>query len=175
MKTTLTLIAGGLLALQAHAASIEVPMHLTTEKGVGDSIGTVTITETEYGLLFTPYLKELQPAGMRGFHIHEKASCEPAEKDGKMQAALAAGGHFDPNKTGKHLGPYDKEGHLGDVPPLYVAQDGTATYPVLAPRIKKLAEIKNTALMIHAGGDNNSDHPMPLGGGGGRFACGVIK
>jgi len=27
--------------------------------------------------------------------------------------------------------------------------------------------------MIHAGGDNYSDQPEPLGGGGGRIACGV--
>jgi len=29
--------------------------------------------------------------------------------------------------------------------------------------------------MIHAGGDNMSDKPEPLGGGGARYACGVIK
>jgi Cu-Zn family superoxide dismutase len=29
--------------------------------------------------------------------------------------------------------------------------------------------------MIHAGGDNFMDHPEPLGGGGGRIACGVAK
>lgn len=175
MKTTLTLIAAGLLALQAQAASIEVPMHMATEKGAGEAIGTVTITETEYGLLFTPNLKDIKPAGLHGFHVHEKPSCDAAEKDGKMVAALAAGGHFDPANTGKHLGPYDSNGHLGDIPPVYVAEDGTATYPVLAPRIKTLDEIKNRAIMLHLGGENNSDHPLPLGGGGARMACGVIK
>lgn len=29
--------------------------------------------------------------------------------------------------------------------------------------------------MIHAGSDNHADHPQPLGGGGARVACGVIK
>jgi Cu-Zn family superoxide dismutase len=29
--------------------------------------------------------------------------------------------------------------------------------------------------MIHAGGDTYSDMPAPLGGGGARLACGVIK
>ena len=29
--------------------------------------------------------------------------------------------------------------------------------------------------MIHVGGDNHSDHPAALGGGGPRMACGVIK
>jgi hypothetical protein len=29
--------------------------------------------------------------------------------------------------------------------------------------------------MIHAGGDTYSDAPEPLGGGGPRIACGVVK
>jgi Cu-Zn family superoxide dismutase len=29
--------------------------------------------------------------------------------------------------------------------------------------------------MVHVGGDNYSDKPKPLGGGGARFACGVIE
>lgn len=29
--------------------------------------------------------------------------------------------------------------------------------------------------MIHKGGDNYSDEPAALGGGGARFACGVIE
>ena len=29
--------------------------------------------------------------------------------------------------------------------------------------------------MIHDGGDNYADDPKPLGGGGGRIACGVIR
>ncbi|HPY41396.1 MAG TPA: superoxide dismutase [Cu-Zn] SodC2, partial [Thiolinea sp.] len=29
--------------------------------------------------------------------------------------------------------------------------------------------------MIHMGGDNHADHPAPLGGGGARMVCGVIK
>jgi Cu-Zn family superoxide dismutase len=28
--------------------------------------------------------------------------------------------------------------------------------------------------MVHAGGDNHSDHPAMLGGGGARMACGVV-
>lgn len=47
--------------------------------------------------------------------------------------------------------------------------------PVLAPRLKSLADVDNRALMVHAGGDNHSDHPQPLGGGGARIVCGVIK
>ena len=41
--------------------------------------------------------------------------------------------------------------------------------------LKTLAEVSERALMIHAGGDNHSDHPAALGGGGGRIVCGVIR
>ena len=64
-------------------------------------------------------------------------------------------------------------GHLGDLPALYVDMHGTANNPVLAPRLK-LADIAGKSLMIHAGGDNHSDSPAALGGGGMRIACGVI-
>jgi Cu-Zn family superoxide dismutase len=57
---------------------------------------------------------------------------------------------------------------------LVVNNDGKATDPVVAPRLKKLDEVKGKALMIHVGGDNMSDQPKPLGGGGARYACGVI-
>ena len=156
----------------AHAASQEVPMNLVSAEGVPKAIGTITVNETPYGLLFTPNLKSL-PAGMHGFHVHENGSCEAGMKDGVKGAALAAGGHLDPQKTGKHLGPY-ADGHLGDLPAVYVTADGIANYPVLAPRLKTLSQIKGRALMIHAGADNHSDMPKPLGGGGDRVAWGQI-
>jgi Cu-Zn family superoxide dismutase len=156
----------------AHAASKEVEINLVSAEGAPQPIGMVKIEETQYGLLFTPQLKSLPP-GIHGFHVHQNGSCASAMKDGKPSAAEAAGGHFDPAKTGMHLGPYGN-GHLGDLPAIYVNADGTATYPVLAPRIKKLSEIDGHALMVHAGGDNHADMPAPLGGGGARMACGVI-
>jgi Cu-Zn family superoxide dismutase len=145
------------------AASLVVPMTLTTDAGAGKKIGTVTVDDTIYGLILTPKLHDL-PAGVHGFHIHAMADCE---HDG-----MAAGGHYDPDKTDAHKGPYDN-GHLGDLPVLIVDAKGEATLPVLAPRLK-LAFIKNHALMIHAGGDNYADKPAKLGGGGARLACGLI-
>ena len=47
------------------------------------------------------------------------------------------------------------------------------TLNVLAPRIK-LEQVHGRSLMIHAGGDNLSDTPEKLGGGGARVACGAI-
>ena len=88
-----------------------------------------------------------------------------------MVAALAAGGHFNPKNVPHHGTPLT--GHLGDLPALSVASDGTAKVTVIAPRLT-LAQVEGLALMIHAGGDNYADHPKPLGGGGERIACGII-
>jgi len=141
-------------------------------KGATGNAGKITFEDTPYGLLLTPDLAGL-PAGLHGFHVHQNASCEPAVNNGAMAAAFAAGGHWDPDKTGVHLGPY-ANGHKGDLPALYVNADGKATYPVLAPRLKA-ADLQGHALMVHAGGDNHSDHPAALGGGGARMACGVVS
>ena len=159
-------------ATAAAAETIVVEIRAAEAADAGAVLGTVTITATPYGTMFTPSLNGLTP-GVHGFHVHENPSCDSKEQDGKMVPALAAGGHFDPGKTGKHLGPYG-DGHLGDLPPLYVSAEGKSTVPVLAPRIK-VADIRGRSLMVHVGGDNFADHPHPLGGGGARIGCGVIK
>lgn len=154
------------------AADMRVEMKMATEKGAGAAAGYVVVTESRYGVEFTPQLTGL-PAGVHGFHVHENPSCDAKEKDGKMTPALAAGGHYDPSGSKRHGTPWG-DGHLGDLPAVYVGADGTASNPVLAPRLK-LSDLKGRALMVHAGGDNHSDHPAALGGGGGRIACGVIN
>lgn len=167
-------LAASILALSAAGvlADTTVEMSMVNDKGVGDAIGTVVLSETQYGVVFTPALKGLPP-GAHGFHVHQNPSCDPKEQEGKMVPALAAGGHYDPAETKRHGAPWG-DGHLGDLPALQVAADGTAAQPVLAPRLK-LTDVTGRALMIHAGGDNHADKPAPLGGGGARMACGVIK
>lgn len=160
-----------LVAVPARAA-LQVPIHLLGPDGSSQAAGTVTISETRYGLVLTPNLHGLTP-GMHGFHVHQNPSCAAGMKGGKMVPGLAAGGHFDPAMANHH-GPPWGDGHLGDLPALFVDETGHATSPVLAPRLK-LRDVKGRALMIHAGGDNYSDQPKKLGGGGARVACGVIE
>lgn len=155
----------------AAGAELSVEMRAAGATGAGASLGTVRVSESAHGLVFQPALQGLTP-GQHGFHVHENPSCDPVTKDGVAVAALAAGGHFDPAKAGRHGEPWG-DGHLGDMPPLFVANDGSARSPVLAPRLK-LADLQGRSIMIHAGGDNHSDHPQPLGGGGARVACGVV-
>jgi Cu-Zn family superoxide dismutase len=166
------LAAAALSVCGTAQADITVQMNIVDEKGIGDSVGDVVISETQYGVVFTPSLVGLPP-GLHGFHVHENPSCEPKDKDGKMVAALAAGGHYDPASNKRHGLPWG-DGHLGDLPALFVDASGNATYPVLAPRLK-IADVKGRSLMVHVGGDNHADHPAPLGGGGARLVCGVIK
>lgn len=157
----------------AHAVeSVEVVVHQVSAQGVGASIGTLTLADTPNGVAITPKLTGLPP-GERGFHIHENPDCGPKEKDGAMVAALAAGPHYDPMHSGKHAGPHGG-GHKGDLPKLEVASDGTASKQVVVAGVT-VKDLKNRSIMIHAGGDNYSDTPAPLGGGGARIACGVIR
>ncbi len=173
MKTRYRLSLAALLcgSSLAMAADITITMHAVDAKGVGASIGTVQAADSNNGLVLTPHLSGLTP-GLHGFHVHQNPDCAPGKKDGQMGAALTAGGHLDPTKTGKHEGPMG-HGHLGDLPALKVGADGKATQSVTAPHLT-LADLRGRSVMIHAGADNYSDQPTPLGGGGGRIACGVV-
>lgn len=161
MTKQLSILLGGLLAIStAQAAELTTTINATQTQ---EPIGTVVFSESPYGLLITPNLSNL-PTGLHGFHLHQHPNCGDHGND--------AGGHFDPQKTNSHQGPY-ANGHLGDLPVLYVNTDGKATTPTLAPRLK-LSDLKGLTIMVHANGDNYSDNP-PLGGGGAREACGVIQ
>lgn len=148
--------------------SITVRMNTVTAEGVGNSAGTITVTETADGLVFKPELQGLQ-AGEHGFHVHQNPSCEPAIKDGKPQAAASAGSHFDPADTSKHAGP-DGQGHLGDLPMIRVDNSGNQQ-PVTAGRMK-LEDLKNRSLVVHQQADDYTT--APSGNSGSPIACGVI-
>ncbi len=166
----ISIVALSLVTTAISASDMSIDM---TDLQSGKSAGTISVSQNEYGVVFTPNLSDL-PAGLHGFHIHVNNSCDSSEKDGKTVPGGAAGGHYDPMKTGKHGFPWSTDNHLGDLPPMYVGMDGNAVQPVLAPKVK-LADLAGRALMIHAGGDNHSDNPKALGGGGARLVCGVIN
>jgi superoxide dismutase, Cu-Zn family len=173
---TIRFVAVALLLLGGSAApaakSVKVTMNAVTADGVGKSMGTITVKQGKDGVTIEPKLKGLAP-GEHGFHIHEKPSCDPADKDGKKTAAQAAGGHFDPDATKAHKGP-GGGGHKGDLPKLVVSDKGEAKDKMEVKGLT-LADFQGRSLMIHEGGDNYSDSPKPLGGGGTRIACGVVK
>jgi superoxide dismutase, Cu-Zn family len=157
---------------------VTIEMNAISDKGIGKSVGRIVASETKNSFLrLNLKLNDELPSGGHGFHVHENGDCGPARKDSAMTAGLAAGGHYDPTKTGKHEGP-SGDGHLGDLPILYIEpdeEDGTTgtTHSIVAPRLK-LADIRGRSLVIHENSDNYDDEPKPLGGGGARIACGVV-
>lgn len=160
-----------LLPALAGAEEIKVEMHKVSDSGTEASIGQITIREVDDGLAFYPQLDGLSP-GLHGFHVHENGDCGARAPDGERGPALAAGGHYDPEDAGAHKAPWE-EGHKGDLPALYVNQEGQAIHPVFVSGLE-LDDVQKRALVIHEGGDNYADEPKPLGGGGARVACGVI-
>lgn len=171
MKTPISLIALIMMSSAATANEhINVNMmHLET----GQPAGTVTISKSAHGIVFTPDLEGL-PTGQHGFHVHQIGACGAKKVDGKLVLGGAAGSHYDPTHSNQHGLPWTHTNHRGDLPALYVDNNGEANSPVLAPRLT-LAELQGKSLMIHMNGDNYSDSPKPLGGGGSRIACGVIN
>jgi len=160
-KSLVIFFISSCLSLSCFAAEVSADIY---SADISDKlIGSVDFQDTPYGLLITPNLSSL-PSGLHGFHLHQHANCG--------DHAMAAGGHFDPQNTNTHQGPYGN-GHLGDLPLLYVEGDGQAHTPTLAPRLKT-SDLKGLSLMVHANGDNYTDTPA-LGGGGGRIACGTFK
>lgn len=170
-------LCAAVIGLSAHSAASEitVEMFAATKEGLGAKVGSVLITRDENGgTAFTASLTGMLAGSEHGFHVHTNPTCAPAEKDGVMVPALAAGGHWDPGNTGKHEGALGN-GHLGDLPRLTADSNGHVNLQVTAPRIKNIGDLKGHALMVHLKGDNYSDIPARLGGGGPRLFCGVIE
>lgn len=164
MKKYLLILGVALLWTSAnYADTASALVHFTDNEHHEGALGQVVFSDTRYGLLIQPQLSNLTP-GLHGLHLHQHADC------GDM--GNHAGGHFDPQHTNSHQGPYG-DGHLGDLPALYVDANGNASLPILAPRLH-VSDLQGLTVMIHAQGDNYSDNP-PLGGGGSRMACGVIS
>jgi Cu-Zn family superoxide dismutase len=164
-SSTALVAATGLVMAQ----QLTIDMNKVSDAGVGDKIGTVTISEGKSGTTFKVAVTSVQ-TGKHGFHLHDKGDCAAVMKDGKMQAGGAAGGHYDPAGTKTHKGPKGV-GHKGDLPVLTANAKGI-NESVTASKLK-LADVQGHALVIHEGGDNYSDNPEN-GGGKGRIACGVI-
>ena len=172
LTTIFCLVCWLVVAPIANAEPVQITMRSINADGVGDVIGSVTAKDSDQGLVVFPELANLT-TGDHGFHLHSNPSCEAVPNpEGVSVAGLAAGGHWDPDNSGTHLGPFGS-GHRGDLSKLVVDENGTTKTSVVAPRLNT-NDLKGHSLIIHAGGDTYSDTPA-LGGGGARVACGVVN
>lgn len=169
MKRLFCLGIVGLLAslpLAASAADMATAEIIGTDKAV---IGKATLEQTPNGVLLLVEVEALPP-GAHGIHLHGVSACEPDFK--------AAKGHVNPGE--KPHGLRNPEGpDNGDLPNLFVGADGRAKAEFFTTRVSvsgdapALLDDDGSAIIIH---ENPDDHLIqPIGGAGGRIACGMIK
>ncbi|WP_326539303.1 superoxide dismutase family protein [Pseudorhodoferax sp.] len=144
----------------------------------GQPRGQAVLTAVPEGVEIVVHAEGLTP-GLHGLHIHTNGKCEPGpDPSGKTIAFGAAGGHFDPDATGRHGHPeHDAQRHAGDVPNLLVDGQGKGSLRFTNPRITLQAGGKTSVLgrtlVVHAEADDYKTDPA--GNSGGRVLCGVIE
>jgi Cu-Zn family superoxide dismutase len=170
MRVAFGLAAGALLFASSTAALAQTPGAAADLKSAsGESVGTATFGQEAGGTRLTVEVKGLQP-GPHGIHVHAVGKCDAPD-------FMTASGHFNPGM--KQHGLSNPQGaHAGDMPNLNVGQDGTGTLDYLLKDVTlgsgagSLFGPDGTALVIHAGADDEMTDPA--GNSGGRVACGVI-
>jgi superoxide dismutase, Cu-Zn family len=144
----------------------------------GDKIsGTATFVERPSGtgtvVDITVTVKGLA-AGRHGVHLHAVGKCE-------APGFTSAGGHFDPGPAGNTDPDANHPFHMGDIPNLEVAQDGSGTMKITTSRVTlsdgplSLFDADGSAIIVHANPDQGTTGAPKSGvSGGPRVACGVI-
>ena len=135
----------------------------------GEVIGKATFEQTPTGVLMYVAVIGLPP-GPHGIHLHAAGSCTPDFKQ--------ATGHINPDQVAHGLRNRDGPDN-GDLPNLYAAADGSARAEFFTTRVSvaggdlpALLDEDGSAVIIH---EQPDDHlSQPIGGAGGRIACGVI-
>lgn len=134
----------------------------------GESIGNATFTQGAIGAMMKIEIENL-PAGWHGFHIHSVGTCEAHDH------FKSASGHIGKSDDKEHGYLNEKGPEKGDLPNIYVHEDGTAKLELFIPQldIADMMDEDGSSLMIHI---NPDDHmTQPIGGAGDRIACGVIE
>lgn len=131
----------------------------------GDPIGTVGMQQGSGGFLVTVMVEGIEP-GPHGIHIHSVGTCMPDFK--------ASGGHI--NVDDRQHGLLNPDGpDNGDLPNIYAAADGTVQAELFTTLVDPdlLMDNDGSAIVIHENRDDH--HTQPIGGAGGRIACGVLN
>ncbi|MDP4503092.1 superoxide dismutase family protein [Nonomuraea turcica] len=192
MHLALAVMLGTGTAGLAVAGTAEVKLAQPAAEAVikdvdGKSVGSLRVDSGDAGTSKITVAVSGLPAGYHGFHVHTKGVCDPRSTDPSTGSPFfSAGGHFD-------LGSGSHPDHSGDLPALLVSSDGAgnATTATDRFRVEQLFDGDGSAIIIHAGRDNQANIPdryrqtngkagpdnetLKTGDSGGRIACGVIK
>lgn len=152
------------------ATTMPMPMaRATLAAGDGTPKGTATISEVPGGLKVVVNATGQTP-GTHAVHIHMTGQCTGPD-------FTSAGGHWNPTNQ-KHGRDNPQGMHMGDMPNMTVAADGTGSIEYLVPQAllrsgaTPLLDADGAAVVIHAQADDYKSDPT--GNAGGRAACGVI-
>lgn len=140
----------------------------------GASRGSVALTASPRGGVVLRVEAQGLPAGWHGLHFHAKGDCS----DPKFEKA---GGHTHGGEKSVHGLLNASATDTGDLPNLYVGEDGTGMAEVYSGLVRlsggtpaqNLLDADGSAVLIHANPDDHTS--QPIGGAGPRIACGVIK
>lgn len=165
------IVVGAMLFLLSGCAQGNVTkMDVEMFNDVGDSLGTITLTEKSNGVMLSLDLKGLTP-GVHGIHIHETKKCDAPDFQ-------TAGNHFNPDKK-EHGLLHPKGAHAGDLPNIIAEDDGTVKAEIMAPQVtlkegkNSLFQKKGTSIVITETGDDGMT--QPAGDSGARISCSAIK
>lgn len=124
-----------------------VTLHKIDPENDNQYVGTIEISKSKYGLVFTPDLIDLEN-GIYGFQLRENNSCENLKQGEITIPAGQAGKIWDPRKAKKTGYPWDDAVSLGVLPNLYADQSNIIKEPVLAPRLKAIEALANLSLVL---------------------------
>lgn len=162
--------------LPAGAALAQPTAAATFQTNDGSAAGTATLSEGPTGVLLRIEVEGLD-AGWHGVHFHAVGECSDAK-------FMSSGGHIN------HAQEADKAPHgllnpegpdFGDLPNLYVAEDGTGKAEMFSGLVSfdgqgeraALFDADGSAIVIHEGADDHAS--QPIGGAGARTACAVLE
>jgi Cu-Zn family superoxide dismutase len=160
-----------ILSTPVHAASPGADAKAIMVDKDGKEIGVAQVTQAPTGVLIHVRVGGLQP-GKHGLHLHSVGVCEPVE------GFTTAKGHVG-KMEGAHglMNPQGPE--PGDLPNLFVGADGVGETELFTTLVSvsggdhPLLDADGSTFIIHEAADNHLT--QPIGGAGGRVACGVIE
>lgn len=167
MKQLVLLSAAMLLTAACATTSGPVASTLLQATSGSTVSGTVTLTEKKDGSVRVAVVLAGVPAGVHGFHIHDKGDCG--------DNGNAAGPHFNP-MSDAHGAPQMMPHHAGDFGNVTADANGQvkATFTTRSVTVSSgNASAVGHAVILHANPDDLTS--QPAGNAGPRIGCGVLS
>ncbi|MGL4562527.1 MAG: superoxide dismutase family protein [Brevinema sp.] len=126
-----------------------------TDKGFGEEVGAIIVSKYREGIKIFVTATVSTKSKKLGFHIHEKNSPMPILVNGKLILGGALGGHWDPDNTQFHGGPYNHhKGHRGDLPNLIVNKQNKSIKQTIIVEDITLTDLSGKSMVITSSNDN---------------------